>query len=80
MAKKSEEWWDSTARDYLQRSCTQEEFCRRRGVKASTLQYHVSRIRKSGSQEIFLPLEIGKDERKEVTLEFPSGLRVSIRG
>ena len=75
----SESEWRSLIADYHKRDCTQEEFCRKRGVKPATLSYYVSRFRKKPKK--FLPLEVQAEPvSKEVVLEFPSGLKLSIHG
>ena len=67
--------WDKLLEEYHHRDCTQLEFCERRGIKKVTLQYHLSRQRKS---QKFVPLSVGSVGEERVVLEFPGGLKLSI--
>lgn len=86
MPKTKNESWETIARDYLQRSCTQKEFCEKRGLKCSTVSYYVSRLKKKkgDKQPSFLPIEAKPQPlpspEKEVLIEFPNGMRLTIRG
>ncbi|MDD2942725.1 MAG: hypothetical protein PHC51_07150 [bacterium] len=71
--------WASVVEEYQQRDCTQEEFCRKRGINPGCLSYHLTKHRKSKTG--FLPVPfVPAAESREVVIELPAGVRILIRG
>ena len=81
MAKNQKvENWDLVLAEYEKRDSTQSEFCSQRGINPATLSYQLTRRNKS-AKPAFVPLALeGPSIDQEILLEFPSGLRLSIRG
>lgn len=68
--------WPKLAIEYFNRDCTQEEFCNRHGVKASTLSYHVQKM---AAKPSFLPALREAEPAAEIVLELPAGMKLIIR-
>ena len=80
MAKKVTNW-DEILAEYKHRDCTQKEFCAQRGISAGTLSYQLTLRNKTKKPAAFVPLSLSSPNGlQEIKLEFPSGLRLSIRG
>jgi hypothetical protein len=73
--RRSREEWGEILKEYEKRSCTQGEFCERRGIRAAALKYHLDREVAKAS---FIPV-IGREVVGGVTVEFPSGIRLTIK-
>jgi hypothetical protein len=63
-------------KDYRESGMTQKEFCRESGMGITKLNYWISKSREASAPTGFVP--ISSAPRKEVTLEYPSGVRISI--
>ena len=74
--------WDEILSEYKNRDCSQKEFCSQRGISAGTLSYQLTiRNKAKKTPQGFIPLSLSSpSELQEVRLEFPSGIRLSIRG
>ena len=68
--------WPELAIAYFNRDCTQAEFCKRHGVKPSTLSYHV---KKTAAKPKFLPALRVEEPSTEILLELPAGIKLTIR-
>ena len=80
MSKLQSPNWDQIIQDYNNRQGTQEAFCQERGIKAAALSYQLKRRQKL-NQTQFIPLSVEPiGVTQEVSLKFPSGLCLSIRG
>jgi len=71
--------WEAILAEYEARDCTQEEFCRRKGLKKVTLQYQLSKLKKRQSF-IEVPATLSSVRKPSVMIEFPNGLKLSVDG
>jgi hypothetical protein len=62
--------------DYRGSGMTQKEFCKEAGVGMAKLNYWISKSRETPSASGFVPLVPAR--RKEVTLEYPSGVKIAV--
>jgi hypothetical protein len=62
--------------DYRGSGMTQKEFCKEAGVGMAKLNYWISKSREASQPAGFVPL--GSNTRKEVTLEYPSGVKIAV--
>ncbi len=62
--------------DYRQSGMTQKEFCRESGIGMAKLNYWIAKSREASEPAGFVPLTSAA--RKEVTLEYPSGVKIAV--
>lgn len=72
--------WVSIIKRYESRSGTLEEFAKSEGIKPATLQYHVTKSRKSVNSFHAVSVEQLNPTYAEMSIEFVSGVKVTIRG
>ena len=75
MSIRSKEEWEHLLALYENRSSTKEAFCKEHDVNPATLSYQLSKRKPS-----FHPLTPATSAPEAVVIEFPSGIRLSIRG
>ena len=76
--RRSREEWTELLRRYANRDCTQDGFCKKHGISAASLKYHLDRRTPVASK--FMPALTAPSTMQEISLEFPSGIRLTIRG
>jgi len=62
--------------DYLQSGMTQKEFCKEAGIGLAKLNYWIAKSRENPEPAGFVPLSSAA--HKEVTLEYPSGVKIAV--
>ena len=83
LSKEEQLRWDEILKEFEVRTVSVNEFCESRGVQLSHLRYHQRKAQKKSSSpfvevpKTFSP--IGSQPR-EMLLEFPNGLRLTIKG
>lgn len=80
MSKQQSPNWDQIIQEYKNRQGTQEAFCQERGIKAAALSYQLKRRREPSKAQFIALAEEPLCAAQEVSLKFPSGLCLSIRG
>jgi hypothetical protein len=68
---RSKEEWDRVLSDFKESGLSRAKFCLERGVKESTLEYHLSKRRKSKFVE--LKPAVVANPNQSVTVELPGG-------
>lgn len=76
--RRSREEWTKLLRLYANRDCTQDAFCKRHGISPASLKYHLDRATPVASN--FVPALTAPNTVQEISLELPSGIRLTIRG
>jgi hypothetical protein len=78
LKRRSRSDWTELLNQYDNRSCTQEEFCAERGISMPALKYHLN---KRFPKKSFIPIpSITSEGSKETIVDFPNGIRLTIRG
>ena len=76
--RRSREEWSELLQSYANRDCTQDAFCKKHGISAASLKYHADRASPVVSK--FVPALTVPSTMQEISLELPSGIRLTIRG
>ena len=77
--QRSAEEWGILLEAYKSRDCTKAAFLERHGLNSWTLQYHLEKAKEK--PKAFIPIQTAvAASANEVAVEFPSGVRLVIRG
>ncbi len=74
--RRSRAEWSELLAEYSKRDCSQEAFCKQHGLSSATLHYQLEQLKARPS---FVPVVSKVEESAQVTLEFASGIRLTIR-
>ena len=77
--QRSAKEWAHILQEYETRDCTKTEFLTRHNIKPWALKYHQDKARQKPA--VFAPVSsVAETSNGEVAVEFPSGIRLLIRG
>jgi hypothetical protein len=76
LAMKRREQLLSLVGDYHRSGMTQKEFCRDAGIGPAKLNYWIAKSREGSEPSGFVALRAAC--RKEITLEYPSGVKITL--
>ncbi len=76
--RRSAQEWSKLLELYASKDCSEEQFCKRHEIAISTLKYHLA---KASPKRAFSPiLSVVEGRSAEVIVDFPCGVRLSVRG
>lgn len=78
--RRSRESWNRLVEEYQSRKCTKKEFLNRHGISESALKYHLDRQNRNTSSFVSVEKADVSLVSQEVSITFPSGIKLSIRG